>query len=141
MRRATAAIATLATFLAPQPAAIGKQAGNPAAPPQAWIEYGQLVSRQFESWLRSEEAAAYRLHRYLEDVAGANGNSQGTAVVIKTWFAPDGRIEKLEFPSLGNPDADADLHALLTRRPIAKPPPADMPQPLVLRLRLDLQQP
>ncbi|CAB3748869.1 hypothetical protein LMG29660_01027 [Burkholderia puraquae] len=43
---------------------------------------------------------------------------------------------RVEFASLGDPDADATLRQLLTAGPLAEPRLPDMLQPLRVRLRL-----
>ncbi|MNR63492.1 hypothetical protein D3C85_1858230 [compost metagenome] len=56
--------------------------------------------------------------------------------MVRLWVTPQGRIERLEFDSLGQAQADADLRQLLAADPLPEPPPRDMRQPLVLQLSL-----
>ncbi|WP_260430501.1 hypothetical protein [Burkholderia cepacia] len=58
------------------------------------------------------------------------------AIVVRAWIGPNGAVTRVEFASLGDPDADATLRQLLTAGPLAELPPPDMLQPLRLRLRL-----
>jgi hypothetical protein len=59
-----------------------------------------------------------------------------TPLPVSLWIAADGRIAKLEFDSLGDAQADADLRATLQSAPLSSAPPADMRQPLRLGLVL-----
>ncbi|WP_244105334.1 hypothetical protein [Burkholderia cepacia] len=58
------------------------------------------------------------------------------AIVVRAWIGPNGAVTRVDFASLGDPDADATLRQLLTAGPLAEPPPPDMLQPLRVRLRL-----
>ncbi|KVA24981.1 hypothetical protein WI44_03800 [Burkholderia cepacia] len=105
--------------------------------PQAWMRYGQLAGQQFQTWLEADGDAADRLHRYLEArVLNASAAVPPPAIVVRAWIGPNGAVTRVEFASLGDPDADATLRQLLTAGPLAEPPPPDMLQPLRVRLRL-----
>ena len=82
------------------------------------------------------EPCVRRLHAWLQQ-RDANDRLIGVRapVVTQVWIAPDGQVRRIEFATLGEAQADADLRALLTRR-LAAPPP-DMRQPIVLQLSLD----
>ncbi|GAU03912.1 hypothetical protein [Burkholderia stabilis] len=105
--------------------------------PQAWIRYGQLTGQQFQAWLEADGDAADWLHRYLEArVLNASADAPPPAIVVRAWIGANGAVTRVEFASLGDPDADATLRQLLTAGgPLAAPPP-DMLQPLRVRLRL-----
>lgn len=110
-----------------------------AAVPQPWLDYAQLTSRQFQSWLSDGSSdLVVRLHAWLEK-RDTNDRLIGTSVpvIARVWISAQGWVERIEFESLGDPQADADLKALLSRQPLPRPPPSDMRQPLVLQLRLD----
>ena len=57
-------------------------------------------------------------------------------VQLRIWFAPDGRIERFEMVgSTGNKEVDDQIKlALHNMPPLKQPPPADLPQPVKLRL-------
>jgi len=57
-------------------------------------------------------------------------------VQLRIWFAPDGRIERFELiDSSGNKDIDDQIKlALQHMPPLKQPPPADLAQPVKLRL-------
>ncbi|WP_321918958.1 hypothetical protein [Burkholderia cepacia] len=61
------------------------------------------------------------------------------AIVVRAWIGPNGAVTRVEFASLGDPDADATLWQLLTAGPLAEPPPPDMLQPLRVRVRVRLR--
>ncbi|AOR70404.1 hypothetical protein BBJ41_22880 [Burkholderia stabilis] len=105
--------------------------------PPTWIRYGQLAGQQFQTWLEADGDAADRLHRYLETrVLNASADAPPPAIVVRAWIGATGAVTRVEFASLGDPDADAALRQLLTAGPLAEPPPPDMLQPLRVRLRL-----
>ena len=113
------------------------QAGLPGVP-QAWLSYAQLTSRQFQTWLEADDDAANQLHQFLEErVTNAKDGQPPAAIVIRAWIGADGTVSRVEFNSLGTPAADALLRRLLTQHPISEPPPADMPQPLRVRLHIE----
>lgn len=112
-------------------------AAQSAAVPQHWISYAQLTGNQFQAWLSDPASeTVVRLHAALE---GRPEPLPG--VVARVWVAADGRVERLEFASLGNALADADLRAVLTAQPLSEPPPPDMRQPMVLELTLSTAEP
>ncbi|MCA8047954.1 YbaB/EbfC family DNA-binding protein [Burkholderia arboris] len=105
--------------------------------PPTWLRYGQLAGQQFQTWLEADGDAADRLHRYLESrVLNARVDAPPPAIVVRAWIGANGVVTRVEFASLGDPDADATLRQLLTAGPLAEPPPPDMLQPLRVRLRL-----
>lgn len=57
-------------------------------------------------------------------------------VVIWVWFTPDGHIDRFEVKnSTGDPAVDKDLKLALDQAPAMKrAPPADIPQPVKLRV-------
>ncbi|KLU24851.1 hypothetical protein EOS_17760 [Caballeronia mineralivorans PML1(12)] len=105
---------------------------------QPWLSYAQLTSRQFQTWLEADDDAANQLHQFLEDrILNAKDDAPPPAIVIRAWIGANGAVTKVEFKSLGDPKADAILRQLLTQHPITEPPPADMPQPLRVRLHME----
>jgi hypothetical protein len=105
--------------------------------PQQWIAYAQLVGSQFQTWLEANDDGANDFHRYLDDqVPTAKGDAPPPSIGVRAWIGPDGRVTEVEFDSLGDANADATLHRLLTGHLITKAPPSDMRQPLRIRLQL-----
>lgn len=114
------------------------QAAAQAAVPQHWISYAQLVSNQFQAWLANgENEAVVRLHTHLQQRVLNQADVPYGPTIVRVWVADDGQVSRVEFDSLGDPAADADLRGILTAQPLSEPPPRDMRQPMVLRLKLD----
>ncbi|WCM18142.1 YbaB/EbfC family DNA-binding protein [Paraburkholderia bryophila] len=105
--------------------------------PQPWLDYAQRVGQQFQASLEANDEAANQFHQFLEDrVLNAKADAPPPALVVRAWIGADGAVTKLQFDSLGDPQADATLRQLLSEHPVAGTPPADMRQPLRVRLRL-----
>jgi len=110
-------------------------------PPQHWISYAQLAGNQFAAWLSDPaDDAVVRLHGWMQERLLKDGQALPPPLVTRVWVAPSGKVERLEFSSLGNAQADSDLRALLTAQPLPEPPPPDMRQPMVLQMSLDFPQ-
>lgn len=112
-------------------------ASVPSSVPQAWLRYAQLVSTQFQTSLEADNDASKQLHQYLEErIVNATADAPPPAIVVRAWIGESGAVSKLQFDSLGNDAADAALRTLLIEHALPEPPPADMLQPLRVRLRL-----
>lgn len=109
-----------------------RPAGSVPAP---WIRYAELVRFRFAEWMGGDGEAARRLHVFMENRL-VSGSVPAEAVVVKAWVTPDGTVQRVEFPSLGDDQADADLRSLLTQGAVGEAPPRDMLQPLHLKLSL-----
>lgn len=105
--------------------------------PQHWISYAQMAGNQLEAWL-SDPAndVVVRLHGWMQERLLKEGQPLPPPLVVKVWVAPDGKISRTEFASLGQAQADADLRTLMTTQSLSEPPPRDMRQPMVLQLSL-----
>lgn len=137
--RTSASLFGLGLALAPAPPAQA-QSPAPAAIPQHWLSYAQLVSKQFEARLSDPgNDAVVLLHQRMQArmLEGGSGNPVTPAVVVRVWIAASGQVQRVDFDSLGDPQADQALRAILTARPLSEPPPPDMRQPMVLRLKLE----
>jgi protein TonB len=62
--------------------------------------------------------------------------SRDYKVVIKVWLGTDGRVQKFEISgSSGNEETDAAIRSALSQMaPMPELPPANMPQPIRLRM-------
>ena len=113
----------------------------PAQPfPQHWMRYAQLASTQLQARLDDHaDAAALRLQGWMQDrlLPRQAAPHPAASLVMRVWLAPSGRVERVEFDSLGNAQADADLRAVLMTQALSEPPPPDMRQPMVMELALD----
>jgi hypothetical protein len=98
------ALASLLFASAGQPAG----AANPATPiPPAWTAYATTVSQHLQAELADvKDPAATRLHGFLDAQAAADPNAAPPSPVIRLWFGRNGRIGRVEFTSLGNPQAE-----------------------------------
>lgn len=105
--------------------------------PQHWISYAQMAGNQLEAWL-SDPAndAVVRLHTWMQERLLKEGQPLPPPLVVKVWVAPDGKISRAEFASLGQAQADTDLRSLMMTQSLSEPPPRDMRQPMVLQLSL-----
>lgn len=105
--------------------------------PQHWISYAQMAGNQFEAWL-SDPAndTVVRLHTWMQERMLKDGQPLPPPLVVRVWVAPSGKVERVEFASLGQVQADADLRSLMMAQSLSEPPPRDMRQPMVLQLTL-----
>jgi hypothetical protein len=124
----------LAVSSSPSPAMAQSAAQQP---PQSWISYAQLTSNQFEGWLSDpDNDTVQRLHAWMQERMLQEGQPLPPPLITRVWVAADGRVNRVDFASLGNAQADTDLRTLLTAQPLSEPPPPDMRQPMVLQLTL-----
>jgi hypothetical protein len=102
--------------------------------PAQWTRYASLVRSRVQDWLSADDERTRRLRASIE----AHSQSRGAATpfVARLWFLDDGEISRAEFEGIAEADI-VDLRALLASRKVGAPPPADMLQPL--RLKLSLQ--
>jgi hypothetical protein len=106
--------------------------------PQAWVAYAQLVGEQFQHSLEGYDATASELHAYLEDrMQHSPPETIPSMVDVRAWIGADGSVTRVAFASFGDAQADDDLRAVLMAYAIGVPPPADMRQPLRVRLVLE----
>lgn len=105
------------------------------APPQHWVAYAQMTGNELQARLSDGPGdLVSRLHGWLEERQGSH--AEPFSIVVRIWITQDGWVERSEFDSLGDVQADADLRALLSAKPLPEPPPPDMRQPMVLQLTL-----
>jgi hypothetical protein len=137
MLHSTAALAgllagTVATEAAP--AALDNDNYRPAtAAPESWQVFSKQLRAHFERQLAGDDAKARHLQDYMASLQGS-GNS-GLNFVLRTWVGSDGKVDRVEFDGIDDPNAIDDLRALLVNGNVGAPPP-EMLQPLHLRLSL-----
>lgn len=100
------------------------------AAPGAWQTFGTALRQRFEQRLADDDEAVLRLRE-----AMARREGQSSQMLVRTWIAPGGTIERLSFDSIDESDVTVNLRAVLASV-VMPPPPADMLQPLHLRLSL-----
>ena len=88
---------------------------------------------------RAEFAMYANLIRHsLQEEFSRNRKLQGSdyRAIVRVWIGADGRIERFELVgSTGNPDTDSLIRTAMTGLPsLSEPPPANMPQPVRLRI-------
>ncbi|WP_233839105.1 YbaB/EbfC family DNA-binding protein [Paraburkholderia sp. ZP32-5] len=133
MKKTTAALA-MALLVAASPYA---RAQTQNVPPQ-WLTYAREVGGQFQAELASDDDTANQFYSFLENrVLHAKGDAPPPEIVVRAWIGADGAVTRVDFDSLGDAQADATLRQLLTAHPMTEPPPADMLQPLRVRLHLE----
>ncbi|MBR1221252.1 hypothetical protein JQ557_24850 [Bradyrhizobium sp. U87765 SZCCT0131] len=103
------------------------------AAPAAWQAFARQLQSQFQQQLAADDTVARQVR---DGIAGQAVVESGrpSSVVVRTWILPSGRVERVDFDGL-EPDVAAPLRALLARDNVGAPP-ADMLQPLHLRLSL-----
>jgi hypothetical protein len=127
-----------AAALAGAAASVETQAAAPASgyaassAPLAWTQFGQKVRDRLQQRLAADDEQTRHAYKLL----GAVG--PGGAVLAKVWIDPTGAVERIEFDGL-NSECALALRAILSRVAIGGNPPADMLQPV--RLKLTLPQP
>lgn len=104
--------------------------------PAAWNEFAGNLRARSEASLRADDEVARRFQIALEKLKSAGGGSPSAMLAVKVWIAPSGHVERVSFAPLADANADADLKILLTRV-VADAPPADMLQPIRLKLSLE----
>jgi hypothetical protein len=112
---------------------------DPAQAPPSWAQFAKLVQYRFETWIGADEEVANRFRTYLKQSAGKE-DGLPASLVVKAWLNPDGTVERVAFPTLNDPQANADLRTILTRGNIGEAPPPEMLQPLNLRFSLNLKK-
>ena len=93
-------------------------------PGSAILWYGGQIKKGLED----------ELHTLLAD---SEARKSGYSVTLDIWVGPDGRVSRAELASgSGKPEIDQALRTALPKLRLAlqKPPPADMPQPVRVRL-------
>jgi protein TonB len=77
------------------------------------------------------------IQRDLQGSLAGNDEARGAkySVIVKLWISADGRVERFELSdSTGDDSSDAALRETLSGLRLSDAPPADMPQPVKLRV-------
>ena len=132
----------LGLLLIARPAAAAAQGldyRDPSKAPPSWAQFAKLVQYRFETWIGADDEVANRFRAYLVGEADKE-DGPPSSLLVRAWLNPDGTVERTSFAPLPNPQADADLHAILQRGNIGEAPPPEMLQPLNLRFSLNLKK-
>ena len=93
----------VATFMGLALSGATAVAAQPAAVPQHWVSYAQLLGNQFQAWLGDDaNPAVVRVHELMGGPKDAGDAVAAAAqpVVAKVWVDATGRVERVEFPTL-----------------------------------------
>ncbi|KVA20185.1 hypothetical protein [Burkholderia ubonensis] len=111
--------------------------------PAAWADYAQRVAQRLAAALDGTDAAASRFRAQLErDAARSEEDEDGDAppaLRLKAWLDRRGNVERIESAPAFAPDVAADLRSALVGRRVGLPPPRGMTQPVVVRVRVAVQ--
>jgi hypothetical protein len=114
--------------------------------PQAWVMYAQRVSERFQTALASDAQPAQRFKAFVDDRIAADTPASGTDAApdtipdslstlrVKAWLDEKGQVTQVEIQGVDDPQAEADLRALLLAQNVGEAPPRRMPQPVIVRL-------
>lgn len=107
-----------------------------AEAPAAWGAFAARLKAACERALQADDDTGKRLQESLRKFqADTPPDEPPMRVAVRLWVKRDGAIDRVSFPSLGDPKATADLSTLLMRAN-AGAPPADLLQPVRLSLSL-----
>lgn len=97
--------------------------------PASWQAFARRLQSSFQERLASEDDLADKFREALAARPAATD-----ALIVRAWILPTGQIERLEFDQL-DPLVAARLRVVLSNADVGVPP-ADMLQPVRLRLVL-----
>lgn len=129
---ALAALSDVNAVGAPSAAAEGGGYRAAGAVPAAWQEFARQLQGHFQERLSGDDEAARRIQDHMAKRAAAERAQP--SLIVRAWISPIGGIERVESDGLDEVGA-VTLRALLAGVEVG-PPPADMLQPVHLRLSL-----
>jgi hypothetical protein len=105
-----------------------------AVAPAAWQSFAHELQSRFEQRLAADDKGA---RAFQDEIAKrkAGPDAASLKITVRTWVSPDGKVERLAFGASDDANIAEGLRALLTGVQVG-PPPADMLQPLQLRMSL-----
>lgn len=110
---------------------------SPDQVPPSWVQFSKLVKYRLEEWIGSDDPIASRFRVYAKVHSGRE-DGPPTALAVKVWIDPDGKVARVSFPAFKDAGATDDLRTILTRGNVGERPPPEMLQPLNLRFSLIL---
>ncbi|HEY4276318.1 MAG TPA: hypothetical protein VGM68_12590 [Rhizomicrobium sp.] len=102
--------------------------------PPAWVDYAKSATMAITGWLNADRDPAAHMRKAMTKLTPRNDQPL-PPIALSLWVSPSGAISRIEAPSTGSADADADLRILLLGKNI-KTPPKGMLQPMRLAIRL-----
>jgi hypothetical protein len=118
----------------PAPAQVGGQPISQEVP-APWRDFARHVRNHLTQWLADETVPVQRFRASMEDIA--RDSASRPEVVARIWVAASGEIDRVEFDGLDDEAASTEMRSELVHGFVGMSPPADMPQPLRLKLALD----
>jgi len=111
----------------------------PAQVSPAWAEFALRLQLRIQQRLASDNEAAARFHQEMTRLV-ADDRSAAPSVIVKVWVMADGQVERVAMDGPHSGEALQDLSLALAGEGVGNVP-ADMPQPLRLRLSLRPREP
>jgi hypothetical protein len=104
-----------------------------AAAPETWRAFAIRLQGHFQQRLAAADEDAQQFQDYLAK-QGTAASPSPPVLIMRTWISPEGKVERIEFDGLDDPEVEVRLRTLFAGDVGA--PPADMLQPLRMRLSL-----
>jgi hypothetical protein len=105
----------------------------------SWVEFASRLQQQFQRELAVDNESTARfydaMNRISQERSGQASDLPPSALVVRAWVTASGKVERLELEGRDGGDALHDLYAVLKGDGVGSVP-ADMPQPLRMRLSL-----
>jgi hypothetical protein len=136
-RSAAASAGLLAAGIGAEASPVDVANGNyrPAtAAPETWQAFARHLQEKCEQRLAGDDEKARHFQDYLTR-RREKSDAPPLSVVLRTWVLADGKVSRVEFDGIDDPEAINDLRVLLIGADVGAPPP-EMLQPLHLRLSL-----
>jgi hypothetical protein len=130
---ATAGLLAAVTGADASPVTVENGNYRPAdAVPASWQAFARQLRERIERRLAGDDERARRFQDYLTS-RGAGADAPPVTLVLRAWVSTGGQVQRVELSGINDPDALANLRALLTGDNVGTPPP-EMLQPLHMRL-------
>ncbi|SDS19562.1 hypothetical protein SAMN05216198_1406 [Halopseudomonas litoralis] len=100
-----------------------------------WDAYARFAGTVFQGYLDEETEINLRFHQFLHQQAERVGRTP-EPVTLRVWLDEQGSVVRVSASPLGNAQADQDLMQILMAKPLPTAPPAGMPMPLLVSLKL-----
>jgi hypothetical protein len=102
--------------------------------PETWQVFARQLQQRFEQQLAGDSDAARRIQDYLTR-QGGGADAPALRLVVRAWVLTDGKVSRVEVDGMDDAGMRVELRALLMAGGVGAPP-AEMLQPLHLRLSL-----
>jgi hypothetical protein len=99
--------------------------------PDSWRRYALLAQRQLRDRLAVDDDMTRDLRKHLQ----RSGSPSAPLAIVAIWVGPDGRIDRVEADGVDGETRRA-LDLILSDEKLVAAPPADMLQPMRVKLSL-----